>query len=87
MPVTHRERLINNLEMDGDPESISSGFHSGQEALGSTLEGVAVQPLPGNFPMFPKFTSTGVSLNVYQQHERQSPSPKFSTKVLKSKRL
>ena len=38
-PVIYRDRLINNLEMDGDPEVISSGFHPGQEVPGSTLEG------------------------------------------------
>lgn len=36
-PAIHRERFINNLEMDGDLEGTSFSFHPGQEALGSTL--------------------------------------------------
>lgn len=64
-PVTHEERFVNNLEMDGGLEAASSSFHPGWEAPGSTLE-EGHQPLPGHFPMTPELMSMDVSSNVYQ---------------------
>lgn len=41
----------------------------------------------GDSPLPPKIMSVGVSFNMYQSCELQSPRPKFSRKVLKSKHL
>lgn len=69
-PVTCRDRH-HNLEMDGDPEAISSGLHPVQEVPGSTLEEGPLSPC--------------CPCPMCQQCELQSPGPNASTRILKCK--